>query len=60
MNSLRKGTRCIAAVPTLHFIGMFDHFYESQYLLHVVILLASIILTLVLILATRRTKTGTL
>lgn len=47
-------------MPTVYFTGMFDHFYESQRLLHVLILLASIILTLVLILAAQRTETGTL
>ena len=56
LNSLLKEKTCIIAVPTIHFTGMFDCFYESWYLLRVVILLASIILTLVLMLAVQRTK----
>lgn len=35
---------------------MFDHFYELQYLLHVVTLLASVILVLVLILQSGEQK----
>lgn len=58
MTGLLKGIELYCRCAPIHFIGKLDRFYGSRYLLHVVILRASIIVTLVLILAAQRTKTG--
>lgn len=57
MTGLLKGIELYCRCAPIHFIGKLDRFYGSRYLLHVVILRASIIVTLVLILAAQRTKT---